>query len=223
MILGEKQGSIKLLDLAQEMSLGTEETMVFMRQIFPTGQGIEIYFKDNEYWVDFKSESLQYMLPLTPAEWIHLHEILSKHGATTNSEVSFSIKKKVTENGPIKVVMELLNQLELWDQELTEGQQKMVKALEIAVYEKHLMNLITIDDRPYTLRPKKILHLEGHLSLIAEDSEDNCLLVVPLKDIKNHESIRKDVRSKVSEFELDEFISAIRSMNEKETRLILKI
>jgi hypothetical protein len=119
--------------------------------------------------------------------------------------------------------MELLNQLELWDQELSEVQRKMVKELEMGVYEKHILNLTTMEERTYTLKPVKVLHLEGHLSLIAEDCEDHCLLVVPLKEIKSHESIQKNARPKVSEFEVDEFISAIRSMNEKETRLILKI
>lgn len=223
MVLGEKQGSIRLSDLALEMNLGTEETLVFMRQIFPAGHGVEVYYKENEYWIDFKSESIEYMLPLSPAEWIHLHDVLSQHSLGTNLEVAHSLRKKVTENGPIKVVMELLNQLELWDQELTEVQQKMVKELEMGVYEKHVMNLVTLEDRAYTLKPVKVLHLEGHLSLIAEDCEDHCLLVVPLKEIKFHESIQKNVRPKVSEFEVDDFISAIRSMNEKETRLILKI
>lgn len=222
MVLGEKQGSIKLTDLATEMNLGPEETLGFMRQIFPAGTGMEVYHKDNECWVDIRSEAIQYMLPLSPAEWIQLHQILSNH-KSVETPVTYSLKKKVTDNGPIKVVMELLTQLDLWDQELTEGQQKMIKDLETGVQEKHLLNLSTAEGKSYLLQPCKVLHLEGQLSLIAEDAEDHCLIVVPLNEIAHTEVLQKNVQLRVTPYEVEEFITAVRAMNEKETRLILKI
>lgn len=222
MVLGEKQGSIKLTDLAMEMKLGPEETLGFMRQIFPAGTGMEVYHKDNECWVDIRSEAIQYMLPLSPAEWIQLHQILAAH-KSIETPVIYSLKKKVTENGPIKVVMELLSQLEMWDQELTEPQQKMIQELESGIHEKQLLNLSTTEGKTYQLKPCKVLHLEGQLSLIAEDSQDHCLVVVPLKEIQAMEVLQKNVQLRVSSYEVEEFITAVRAMNEKETRLILKI
>ncbi len=222
MLLGHKEGSVRLNDLAQEMDLGVEETLVFMRELFPEGTGVEVYHKNNECWLDFKSDSIQYMLPLSPAEWIHLYHILNSH-ITIESPVNYSLRKKVTDNGPTKVVMELLNQLEQWDQSLTDTQQSMVNHLEESIAEKHLIELRTIDNKFYHLYPCRVLHLEGHLSLIAEDAEDHCLTVVPLKEVECFETLQKNMRVKVSVFEVEEFITAIRSMSEKETRLILKI
>jgi hypothetical protein len=222
MLLGHKEGSIKLTDLAHEMDLGAEETLVFMRELFPEGTGVQVYHKDKECWLDFKSESIQYMLPLSPAEWIHLYHILNSH-ITIESPVNYSLRKKVTENGPTKVVMELLSQLDQWDQDLTELQQSMVHQLEEGIVDKHLIELMTIDDKCYHLYPCKVIHLEGYLSLIAEDAEDHCLTVVPLKDVKHFETLQKNMKIKVTTFEVEEFITAIRSMSEKETRLILKI
>lgn len=222
MVLGEKQGAIKLCDLACEMGLGEDEALGFLRQVFPVGIGVEVYHQDDECWVDINGEAIQYMLPLSPGEWMALHKILSEH-KKVDSPVLYSLKKKVTENGPIKVVMELLNQLELWDQELSEVQQVMVNELESAIHDKHLINLVTKDDKTYNLHPSKVLHIEGHLSLIAEDCQDHCLLVVPMKDVKEFKSIPSTSVPKVTPFEVEEFIQAIRSMNEKETRLILKI
>lgn len=222
LILGEKQGSIKLNDLALEMQLQPEETLGFLRQVFPAGTGLEIYHKENECWVDIKSEAIQYMLPLSPGEWIQLHHILSNHKAV-ETPVTYSLKKKVTDNGPIKVVMELLNQLEVWDQELSESQQVMIKSMEEAIQDKKLLNLVTHDEKSYVLHPCKVLHLEGQLSLIAEDSQDHCLIIVPMKDVKEFEMVASSSQPKVTPFEIEEFIAAIRAMNEKETRLILKI
>lgn len=222
MVLGEKQGAIKLSDLADEMGLSEDEALGFLRQVFPVGIGVEVYHQDDECWVDINGEAIQYMLPLSPGEWMALHHILSQH-KKVDSPVVYSLKKKVTENGPIKVVMELLNQLELWDQELSEVQQMMVKELESAIHDKQLICLVTKDDKTYSLHPCKVLHLEGHLSLIAEDSQDHCLVVVPMKDVKEFKAVPSTSVPKVAPFEVEEFIQAIRSMNEKETRLILKI
>ena len=222
LILGEKQGSIKLNDIALEMQLNPEETLGFLRQVFPAGTGLEIYHQDKECWVDIKSEAIQYMLPLTPGEWIQLNHILTNY-KSVETAVTYSLKKKVTENGPIKVVMELLNQLEVWDQELSENQQHMVKSIEDAIHDKNLLNLITHDEKTYLLHPCKVLHLEGQLSLIAEDSQDHCLIIVPMKDVDHFEAVTSSSQPKVTSFEIEEFIAAIRAMNEKETRLILKI
>lgn len=221
LVLGSKQGAIKLSDLAQEMKLAEEETLAFLRQVFPAGTGIELYHKDNESWVDIDGSSIQYMLPLSPAEWIELHAILSKH--KSESKIASSLKKKVTDNGPIKVVMELLNQLELWDHELTEIQQNMVKQLETSIQGKQLISLITHDQKSLQIHPWKVIHLEGQLSLIAEDNNDHCLVIVPMKDIKTFETLPSLSLPKVTAFEVEEFITAIRAMNEKETRLVLKI
>jgi predicted DNA-binding transcriptional regulator YafY len=222
MVLGERQGSIRLSDLAQEMQLGTDETLGFMREVFPPGTGVEVYHKDNECWIDFNSSAIQYMLPLSPAEWIQLHQILLTY-KSIETPVTYSLRKKMTDNGPIKVVMELLNQLELWDQELTEIQQRMIQELEEGIREKHLISLKTNEEKCYQLHPCKVLHLEGQLSLIAEDFEDHCLIVVPLKEMRSLETVQKNLSPKVTSFEIEEFITAVRAMNEKETRLILKI
>ena len=221
-VLGEKQGAIRLSDLALEMGLGPEETLVFLRQVFPAGTGIEIYHQHSECWVDIKGESIQYMLPLSPAEWMQLHQMLHAN-KTADTEVMHSLRKKVSENGPIKVVMELLNQLEIWDQELNESEQYMVQQLDAAIVEKQLLCLATGDNRTFIVHPCRVLHLEGQLTLIAEDSNDHCLVVIPLKDVKDISSVPSSKVPKVSPYEVEEFISAVRTMNEKETRLILKI
>jgi hypothetical protein len=59
--------------------------------------------------------------------------------------------------------------------------------------------------------------------MIAEDAGDHCLMVIPLNMINSCDAISKNGSPRVTNFEIEEFIAAVRSMNEKETRLILKI
>jgi predicted DNA-binding transcriptional regulator YafY len=219
MIIGSKQGTISLKDLSLELGLGSEETLSFLRQIFPAGSGAEIYTQDNECMVDIDATALQYMLPLSPSEWMALHEMLSQQKGPALS----SLKKKITENGPIKAVMELLSQLDSWDEELSVELQSFVKILDEAVEKKQLVSLSTSSKKSYQVFPCKIIHLEGKLSMIAEDAHDHCLVVLGLSEISSVCLVESTSVSKVSAFEVEEFIVAIRSMSEKETRLILKI
>ena len=219
MIVGEKQGTISLKDLSSEIGLSPEDTLVFLRQIFPDGSGAEIYTSGNECMVDLNANAIQYMLPLSPSEWIGLHELVKDQ----KNPALNSLKMKITENGPIKAVMELLNQLDQWDMQISDKHQELVKNLDEMASKKCLIAIMTTSGKAYQLFPCKIIHLEGQLSMIAEDANDHCLLVMGLKEIKEFYLLEAQIAPQVASFEVDEFIVAIRAMNEKETRLILKI
>jgi WYL domain len=129
----------------------------------------------------------------------------------------------VLEHGPIKVVMDLLSQLEAWDQDLSENDQALVKKMDEMIEHQTMVKVTFKDERELILFPKKVFHLEGSLNLVGEDFKDHCLMITTLKDIDWIEEIPSTHKAKASDFEIDEFIMAIRSMSEKETRLILKI
>jgi len=219
MIVGEKQGTIGLKDLSSEIGLSPEDTLIFLRQIFPEGCGAEIYTENNECMVDLNANAISYMLPLSPSEWIGLHDLVQNQ----KNPALDSLKKKITENGPIKAVMELLNQLDQWDLQLSDKHQGLLKSLDELVLKKSPITLITTEGKSFQLFPCKIIHLEGQLSMIAEDANDHCLVVMGLTDIQEFSPLEALMTPQVASFEVDEFIVAIRAMNEKETRLILKI
>lgn len=219
LVIGEKQGTISLKDLSSEMGLSTDDTLIFLRQIFPGGIGAEIYTRNNECMVDINANAIQYMLPLSPAEWIGLHQLLSNEKSSALS----SLKKKITENGPIKAVIELLHQLDSWDFQLSDEHKSLVMKLDEAVANKALVAITTTSGKNYQVFPSKIVHLEGQLSMIAEDSNDHCLVVMNINEVKVANVIDTLSAPQVACFEVDDFVTAIRSMNEKETRLILKI
>jgi predicted DNA-binding transcriptional regulator YafY len=224
-VIGEKQGSIRLNDLSLEIGLSSEDTLIFLRTVFPGGLGAEVYTIDDECMVDIDANALQYMLPLTPSEWLSLHDVLShiSPNQLQKNPALHTLKKKVTDNGPIKAVMELLNQLENWDTHLNEIQQEYVAQLDQAVERKQMITVSSSQGKSYSLFPCKIIHLEGKLSMIAEDFHDHCLIVMALNEIAEINLLEATSSPRVTAFELEEFINAIRSMSEKETRLILKI
>jgi len=224
-IIGEKQGTISLKDLSFEMGLSSEDTLVFLREAFPDGSGVEVYSEMDECMVDIDANAIQYMLTLTPSEWMGLNHILGKISAPEllQNPALNSLKKKMTGNAPIKAVMELLNQLEAWDSILNDRQQSYIPQIEEAASRKAVIGIVTADEKRYQVFPYKVIHLEGSLSMIAEDSSDHCLLVVPMSELREVTAIESTSAPRVSVYEVEEFIVAIRSMGEKETRLILKI
>lgn len=222
-LLGEKQGAIKLKDLSAEIGLKEEDTLIFLRQLFPNGVGAEVYQQDQDCWVDIDANAIQYMLPLTPSEWIQLHQSLHSFEFGALHPAVESLKKKVSDSGPIKVLMEMLDQLQVWDQELSPVEQKFIQTLDEAAASKQLLKIGTDENKFYSVFPCKVLHLEGQLSLIAEDLHDHCLMVFSIKSLTEAVVIPGSTQPKTTNFELEEFIGCIRAMNEKETRLILKI
>jgi predicted DNA-binding transcriptional regulator YafY len=223
--VGDKQGTIKLTDLAAEMGLSTEDALVFLREWFPEGGGVEIYSSNNEALVDIDASSLEYMLPLSPSEWLGLSQLVQNLGPSELQKIPAlkSLYRKMTENEAISKVMGLLQELESWDQEINQKQQSFVDQLESAIESKSQIGLVTTHHKNYQVLPCKVIHLEGRLSLIAEDMNDHCLLVVPMIELMELTTIQSTKSPRVTAFEVDEFIVAIRSMSEKETRLILKI
>jgi hypothetical protein len=221
MVLGQKQGSIRLKDLGSEMGLSVEDSLSFIRQAFPQGGGVEIYFQDDENWVDIDASAIHYMLPLSPGEWTELHSLLSARHQTSSPGL-MSLKRKIMSNGPVKAIMKILGSLEDWSDELTLKEQKMISILEEITTGKKIAKIKT-DSKIYTVFPSKVIHLEGELSVIAEDSHDHGLCVLPMNIILEVEPIETMSSPKMTDFEIEEFIAAIRGMNEKEARLILKI
>lgn len=112
--LVQKQGAIKLNSLADEMNMAPHEALSLIRDIFPVGIGIEIYFKDHEYWIDFKNDYPQYNLPLSFTEWIQLHQIVFS-SAIPDPSIAEGLRKKFAEEGPLRRVTDLLSQFEVWD------------------------------------------------------------------------------------------------------------
>jgi len=222
--LGNFQGALKVTDLSAQLGLSEHETLIFLKELFPAGVGAEVYQKNHEYWVDLDAKSLEYMLPLSPSEWICLKEMITSNDHQIRDlNIHQSLKKKILENGPLQAIMNLLSQLERREEQLNEVHRNYVKLAEEASVSKRILELTLNEEKKYTVYPCRILHLEGQLSLICEGVFDHSLSVFTFNAIKGIRMLEACSKSRLTNFEIEEFISALRAMGDKETRLILKI
>ncbi len=98
-----------------------------------------------------------------------------------------------------------------------------VGVLEECLLEKCTVLVETLNRRVRTLIPCKLTHLDGDLCLIAEELHDHGLVSLPLGEILNLKKGEKTKFARASWHEVNEFVEALRAMNENEVRLVLKI
>lgn len=201
MVLSQNQSNIRLQELSQDLGLMQEETLFLLKQIFPAGEGLKIVEEQGDVWIRLK--------PLSHSDLTVLNSSFSSRNHSVDS--------------PINAIMDLLRELDSWDQHISEAHFKMVKVLDQATLAQQLLRITVADQSDYVLHPWKVLHLDGNLVLIGEDTRDHCLMILAVREMTVITLIDSTSKPKASPYEIEEFIKALRAMNEKETRLILKI
>jgi hypothetical protein len=100
----------------------------------------------------------------------------------------------------------------------------IVEQIEKAITEVKQLKLKYAQNKAFhDFVPYKLIHLEGQLSLFGEDLHDQCLSQIPLSDVVASEFVDIVCEHKYSIKEINDFIENLRSMNESQVRLILKV
>jgi hypothetical protein len=98
-----------------------------------------------------------------------------------------------------------------------------IELIEACLLEDRYLKLHLKGDKVIDVYPRKIVHLDGHLSLIGEDLSDCCIFNLFIKEITHIENLSVEYKKNFSNLEINEFINSIRVISENELRLILKI
>jgi hypothetical protein len=102
--------------------------------------------------------------------------------------------------------------------------EKKIAILEESILKHETVIIERVDHRSIDVIPCKLIHLEGQMTLIAEETHDHCLFAILLGDMDEVQSTGERKLSRSVGHEISEFVHALRSMGEgEETRLILKI
>lgn len=98
-----------------------------------------------------------------------------------------------------------------------------IETIEKAILLKNCLQLVLTKGKQIEVYPHKLIHLESYLSIVAEDTSDNCLSHLNLEEIET--VILSDSKHSpvYSDFEVDGFITNLRSMSDNTVRLILRI
>ncbi len=98
-----------------------------------------------------------------------------------------------------------------------------VKEVEDAILGQRTVMVERMDGGRCELIPSRVVYLDGELSLVAEDSHDHGLVALRFAEMAKVVAVGRQKAVRAHPHEVEEFIQALRSMGETETRLILKI
>lgn len=228
--IGRAEGRVKISEVTNKWRVYSDDFFNLIKIFFNEKIGIEISYSENDYWLNFKDYN-NHFLSLTTQDWLELCQILSLQESTHSKKFSFDDGQSSHCSSTLKNALYLLNHLERCEETFSNHQKGLLNYIEnkktpsvlsLEIQEEP-SNKISHKPLKCLFVPRTITHLEGHLTLVGEKYPEGSLQSIPLKKVLKYKEIKKEALFVASSFELEKFISAIRSMNEREVRLILKI
>lgn len=199
-------------ELAGALKVDVEDLREYLQDIGRNDSSIEFYSHQGHEWVRFNTAQLHFILPLNYEEWKALRAIF----ATNIDPQLEGLKTRMghTHQSVLAVVDEI---------HLLSVDSEVMRLIQQSIKEQNSINIQTNHQKMMELFANRLIHLEGQMCLIAEDVVDHCLTAISLSEITEIHEGNKKGNAKASSYEIEEFIMAIRSMGDQETRLILKI
>ena len=206
---------------AQELAtiLGVEisDLKEYLSDIGRSDSSIEFFRNKGHDWVRFDPEQLHFILPLNYQEWKALKGIFT----TVEDPQLAGLKEKLT---GVRVGESHRTSFAAVDEiHLLSVDTEVMSIIQQSIKEETSIRLQLKSNKTLELFANRLIHLEGQMCLIAEDVVDHCLTAISLTDISEIHEGSKRGNAQASSYEIEEFVMAIRSMGDQETRLILKI
>ena len=105
-----------------------------------------------------------------------------------------------------------------------ENSSSFAAVLEEINISESIAELIITGSKNISLYPHKLVHIDGSLNIVGEDTGDGCLIHIPVNSIDSVlEREKNEYSPKYSTYEINDFVQAIRSVSGSEERLVLKV
>ena len=99
----------------------------------------------------------------------------------------------------------------------------MVGFLEEVILEEKCLRLAFGEGKNMSVFPRKVVFLDGGLSLVAEGTRDKCLVNIGVSEIISATEEERPWSKLFSRLEINDFIASLRAVSENEVRLVLKV
>jgi hypothetical protein len=217
----------------EDLEIDEKELKTALNFLNILNQDYDTYEKNYVSYIKVPQQKQKVNISFTPAEWISLQlhfplmEEFSHH--SFHHKLRFELSKLEEEHKHLDA-QESFNELDLITTESKEPisgiqieSENLLKARN-AVNKKCLLRVKTTNNKVISLFPRRIVNLDGVLNVIGEDDQDRCLINICFHQIKSVE-IDPDLHftPNLSNIEIDDFIEALRSVNDNEIRVVLKI
>jgi len=100
---------------------------------------------------------------------------------------------------------------------------EFIPMIEESIYKQSVLNVSVQNNGTVNIFPHRLVHLEGKLRLVGEDTNDHSLITLDIDLIESVMPSIVDYKINYTLIEVNEFISGFREVSGNEVRLILKI
>lgn len=165
------------------------------------------------------------------SEWCQLVHVLEEQAQSTQGEMKKMIVpllKQCRQHPAYPIYVQLRQSCQdsavSTDQEsLNDEAEKNILCLEECILKHELVGVEDQQGVSHIVIPCKLVHLEGRMNLIAEETQGHGLIALPVAEMKRMKPMGEHLSPRSISFEVTDFVRALREMGENEVRLILKI
>ncbi|MCF8059680.1 MAG: WYL domain-containing protein [Bacteriovoracaceae bacterium] len=203
------------------------EVLTFMRKFdFP----LKAQKRDGNTWLCFTGKKPRVSMELSLAEWLafqaHFPLLDSYEGKEIYNTLATRMKRVEARHPEFDLykVMEEEEEMNKLHHLIPKDQEQNLNEINEAILNSELLILKTGEKSKVEVFPHKVVFLDGVLSLIAEDTNDRCMVCLEFQTIES--SILVTGHRYKANFvgqEIDDFIMAIRSITGNEERLVMRI
>lgn len=223
---------VSLSELCHHFSDGTKEedileVLAFMRKFdFP----LKAHKRDGKTWLTFERKKSKISMELSLSEWLslqaHFPLLDSYKGREVYNTLATRLKRIEARHPEFDLyrILDEENELSRVHELIPQNKEDNLNDINESMLHGQLLVLKTGENSKTEVYPHKIVFLDGVLSLIAEDTNDRCLVCLDFDQIESCYKVA-DHRYKPNFVgqEVDDFIMAMRSITGNEERLVLRI
>jgi len=204
-----------------------EEAVAFLKHF---GHPIKMETKSQDNWIILTGKKPQFKMNLSLTEWLALQshfplmeENKGKAIYNTMANCLNRMEKKYPEADIFNYIDEERSMKKV-TRELDHDKDKLLKIINNAHLKDEHLYFESRDMRKNEVFIHKIVYIDGILSIIGEEVNDRCLTCIDINEIQAY-SIEQgnNYRPNYASAEVDDFITAIRSISGNEQRLVMKV
>jgi hypothetical protein len=203
------------------------EVLTFMRKFdFP----LKAQKRDGKTWLCFTGKKPRVSMELSLAEWLsfqaHFPLLDSYEGKEIYNTLATRMKRVEARFPQFDLyrVMEEEEQMNKFHHLIPKDQEQNLQEINLAIVHGELLILRTGESSKVEVLPHKVVFLDGVLSLIAEDTNDRCMVCLDFTNIESSVPVTGHrYKANFVGQEVDDFVMAIRSITGNEERLVMRI
>ncbi len=204
-----------------------EEVVSFLKKF---GHPIKIEQKSKDAWIILTGKKPQFSMNLSLSEWLaiqaHFPLLDENKGKAIYNTVAqcFDRLEKKYPGADFYNYMDHEKNMKTTIREIGHDKDQLLKAINEACLKDEQVTLQTKDQRKMDVHIHKLVYIDGVLSIIGEDINDRCLTCIDINEIEAYSiDYTTHYRPNFASAEVDDFISAVRSISGNEQRLVMKI